>query len=298
MRLRHAALIGAALLSGAWSRALAQSDHYAPLVLLLPSSTRALGLGDSYVTGRDADALFYNPAQLGVARGMSGSVERYRSASTLGSLSSAMQFGSGGAGIGVQFLDYGAVTGRYPSQIRDLGTRGPVTASSVAATVGYAMAFKGARLGFAAKYVEERMENARGSVVAGDIGLAKDLDRITIGLAVQNIGDDIALGSRHASLPQRYTLGMSGGGLPAGPFDIGAAASVSVLRNGFVTPAGGVEAGYTWLDGYTITGRFGFRRTETSAQSGATFGATLSIDRFSLDYANEEHAHRFGVRVR
>ncbi|MEP6689895.1 MAG: hypothetical protein ABJD07_01995 [Gemmatimonadaceae bacterium] len=285
------------------SRARAQSDHFAPLVLLLPASTRAAAFGDAYVAGRDNDVIFYNPAQLGIARGVGASVARYRSASTLGSLSASTALGSGGVGVGVQMLDYGSWPTVYPATAGALTSRGPLVSSSLAATLGAATVFRDTRIGVAGKYVEERIAGARGGVLAADIGLARDIGQVTVGFAAQNLGGAIKTGGHRASLPQRYTFGVGGGGLPVGPFDVAASTSVAVLRNGFVTPAGGVEVSYSWLDGYAVAARFGVRRVETNAQSPLTLGAGASVDRIWLDYAYERYpgagvAHRVGLRIR
>ncbi|MDQ6831534.1 MAG: hypothetical protein M3081_21950 [Gemmatimonadota bacterium] len=305
--LATAALLAALLAAPHLARAAgAQSDHYSPLVLMLPASARAMALGDAYVAARDNDAaLFYNPAQLAIARGMSASVARYRSASTLSSLSGSMAFGPGpgGVGFGVQMLDYGAYSGRFPALARDLTSRGPLPASSLAATLGFATIYRDIRVGFAGKYVEERLPSARTGVLAFDVGLAKDIGQVNVGVSAQNLGEDLVIGQKHAKLPQRYTFGIGGVGLPIGPFDIAASTSVSVLRDGFVTPAGGVELLYSWLDGYTIAGRLGVRRTEDVVQSPITFGGGITVDRVSFDYAFDNFdgpggAHRFGLRIR
>ena len=70
----------------------------------------------------------------------------------------------------------------------------------------------------------------------------------------------------------------------------------------FVTPAGGGEIGYSWLDGYTVALRAGARRPEPGERP-ITAGAGFTMDRLSFDYALESLsgsrvAHRFGLRVR
>src|SRR5213592_2395390 len=42
----------------------AQAPTTPPLVLHMPSSARTAALGNAWVAGRDAEVLFYNPAQL------------------------------------------------------------------------------------------------------------------------------------------------------------------------------------------------------------------------------------------
>jgi len=104
-----------------------------------------------------------------------------------------------------------------------------------------------------------------------------------------------------AQLPLKTTLGAYTA-RPVGQFDLVATAAVSVLRNGFVTPAGGAELGYSWLDGYSIALRAGGRRP-IAGEGGLTAGAGFYVDRLSIDYALEtlsrsRVAHRFGLRVR
>ena len=94
----------------------AQSGRYAPLVLQLPASTRALGMGNAWVAGRDQDVIFYNPSQLAVGTGLGVSLERYRSGSTLGTMSASTPLGGGAIGIGIQMLDYGSAA-LFPSLI-------------------------------------------------------------------------------------------------------------------------------------------------------------------------------------
>lgn len=299
--MKRPVFLALATLLGA-SRVRAQSG-YAPLVLQLPASTRALALGNADVAGRDVDVLFYNPAQLVTARGVGVAVQRYRSASTLQTMSGAIAFGSGGLGIGVQMLDFGVDPGVYPATKASLLRRGPVVASSLAATVGIGTEFKGINVGASGKYVEDRFGNARAGVAALDLGASDDYGPVTIGLAVQNIGPDLQFGGVLAQLPTRVTLGAAGGGRPVGPFDLAASTALSVLRNGRVIPAAGVELGWTWLDGYTLAARAGVRAVDGDAESPVTLGAGISVDRLTLDYSYEmfyggQPSHRVGLRVR
>src|SRR3954470_17531233 len=54
------ALVLAVLATPAW----AQAPPAAPLILQLPATARAMALGDAWVTGRDSEVIFYNPAQI------------------------------------------------------------------------------------------------------------------------------------------------------------------------------------------------------------------------------------------
>ncbi|MDQ6886659.1 MAG: hypothetical protein M3068_05130 [Gemmatimonadota bacterium] len=283
-------------------RARAQSGRYAPLVLQLSASTRALGMGNTWVAGRDQDVIFYNPSQLGVGPGLGVSLERYRSGSTLGTMSASTPLGGGAIGIGIQMLDYGSAT-PFPPPISALASDDSERSSSTAASVGLSTIVHDLRVGIAGKYAEERSSQTRVGRAAVDLGLAQDVWGGTVGLAVQNIGPRLRLGARKVPFPLRTTLGFSRGVLPLGPFDVALSSAISVLRDGRVNPAGGLELSYVPLDGWVVAGRLGARRTETSGESPLTAGASLGLDRLVVDYAWERiaagaGAHRVGVRIR
>src|SRR4051812_46064891 len=84
----------------------AQRDPLAPVVLRLPASTRALGLGNTGVALRDDDVIFYNPAQLVNATGFSAAGEWLSSSSGAGNLSAVTRFNGGGVGVGMRFANY------------------------------------------------------------------------------------------------------------------------------------------------------------------------------------------------
>lgn len=286
----------------------AQSTGVAPLVLRLPASTRALGMGDSYPMASQPESFWYNPALLHWSRGAGISAERYASGATVGVLSSAMSLGADYVGIGAMHLDFRAQGASYPSASDDalgrIGQRGPVVGGSTVASVAYARRLRGMRVGIAGKYVEEQLAGARSGVPAADVGIAIAPSQLQAGLSIQNLGPDLELAGTRAQLPTRLVAGFSGAGLPIGTFfEMGASASVSALRNGRVIPAGGLELSYFPLEGYAFSGRIGGRAPEDRDQRPVTGGVGMTIDRVTLDYAFESlvgvgSGHRIGVRVR
>jgi hypothetical protein len=287
----------------------AQSNDLGPILLRLPSSTRALAMGNVAVAGRDDDVLFYNPAQLVAARGTSLSVGQLSSTARSGALSTVIRFNSGGVALGATMAEFDSPLAAYPIARADLVSGGPVLGSSGSLVVGVAQVIKSLRIGGAAKFVEERIGSTRSSRAVFDAGLGRDFFGYAFGLAVQNIGESFApttppgsefirLGSR---MPLRTTLGAMRGWNTT-TFDFTATAAVSTLRDGFVVPAGGAEMFYSWLSGYTVIVRAGARRPE-KGEGPLTAGAGLTVDRLSLDYAIEtlsgsRVAHRIGLRVR
>ena len=283
----------------------AQAVGFGPIVLQLPASTRAIGFGNAYVGVRDPEAVFYNPAQLGVRPGVAMSVERYGDVGTAGAIASSYVFGPIGFGIGAQFLDFDVADAWYPPGAPNGGRislRGPFTASSLVAATALEMAYKGIRWGVTGKFAEDRVHGGRDGVLLADVGAAKELLSGTFGLTVQNLGNNAKIGGTSVPLPTRATLGYALGGYPLGPVDLAVSTAVSVRRGGRVSPAGGFEIGYLPIEGVSFAGRVGGRLPEKNAESPFTAGASFTFDRLSVDYAFEPYqgkdAHRIGIRIR
>ncbi|HEX3868361.1 MAG TPA: hypothetical protein VHV78_16465, partial [Gemmatimonadaceae bacterium] len=332
-----------AAMAGSPTVAVAQpGGPYTPLILSLPSGARPLAMGNVGVASRDDDVLFYNPAQLAVARGTSGSAERYSSTSAGGTLSSVTRLSNSAFAIGAQVVDYRSPTSafcdsggfggclsqaEFPLDRETSVGPGVAQGLSTEAILGYATTFKSIRVGAAAKYASDELAAVRIQRGSVDVGVAKDLFRFfTLALAVQNIGPSTSLAcSEHSEighddcevqstpapanngiivpvyLPLRTTLGGSFSH-QLGEFDLVSTAAVSVLRANGVSPAGGAELGYSWLDGYDIALRGGLRRP-LPGEAPITAGAGLTMDRLSIDYALEtltgsRVVHRLGFRIR
>ncbi len=287
----------------------AQSNGNAPLVLELPASTRALGLGGVFVlSGSTSEAVLYNPGVINTARGFGVDGQRYRSSGTLGTVSAATTIGSGGLAVGVQILSFGmpgATVVDVPFDARALLQPGPVAASEIVGTIGYGRVIKGFRLGVAAKLLEQRIGSNRDATAAFDIGLVRRVFGITWGIAAQNLGPGLGTGTGgpDVPLPHRLTLAASTSTRPVGPLDLLATAAISRRRDGEFIPAGGIEISWWPIVGRTFTGRIGLRRVPDDGASPVTFRAAFTADNFTIEYALEQFAgpgaaHRFGLRWR
>jgi hypothetical protein len=284
----------------------AQSSKSVPLVLRLPAGARTLALGNAGVAGRDDDVLFYNPAQLVQVRGSTVSAQRFAPGNTTGALSTVFAFAGGGIGIGAQWLGFSTETPIFPYSSATLDSTGTLTASSAAATIGVGKAFKGIRFGLAGKVAQESAPQARSTRSYFDIGLEKDFRQFFgVGLSIQNLSP---FGDARSWEPTRITLGTMAEAalanvLPVSPFlDAALAGQVTVLHDGWVKPAGGIELGFAWIQGYALSLRAGARRPEPGERP-LTLGAAFNADRVRFDYALETRdggnmAHRVGVRVR
>lgn len=281
---------------------LAQADRYAPTVLQLAPTPRSATFGSSAVA-RDIEAIFGNPALLGVAAGTVAGMGRFDAATHL-ALASSASLGRFSVGIGAQHLATSTQQMRLPSGnwSYSLQLGGPVAVSSSVGAFGLSTLFRGNRVGAAVKYVEQRTGTLHDGVPSLDLGVARDVSRYLVGVTVQNIGAGIHFPNSSAQLPLRVAAGVSSYGWAVGPLDLNGSAGVSVLPDGIIRPAFGLEAAYVPMEGYNFAVRGGLRRPEFRAQRPLTLGASAALDRFALEYAWEDwdmgRAHRLALRVR
>ena len=277
------------------------------LNLNLPTSasTRALAMGDANTAGRDDDVIFYGPAQLAIARGTSVAAGRYDPHLSNVTAASTVRLASGGVGIGAQ-----VTTGRNAPACAT-----PENFARSLIAVGAAQTYKRFRVGVTGKYVSRQLGDERSSHRLADVGVARDVSLIdntslAIALAVQNLGAN-AWDAAQLQAPVRGALGFAMGG-PVKALDVVLAAQYAYEQNGthpFFShgrslAGGGMELGYSWLDGYSVSLRAGARTPPPLTDLRRfTAGAGLVLDRLAIDYAAEElvgtrFAHRVGVRLR
>lgn len=265
-----------------------------PVTLLLPVSARLASQGNAGVAARDDYAIFYNPAMIGAASGIGLTVTSWaRNARTV-ALAAGTTVGSVTFGWGVHIADlsepgFGAAYPIAPAALRIAGDAG---ATSTVAVLGGQGTWKRFRIGLAAKYAQDVVPHttsafivapSRGSAFLADIGAAHALWTGTAGLAIQNIGHPYRLGDARYTVPTQAALGWTGSD-QWGPLDLSYTTQVLARRGGWVSPAGGVEVGWSWIEGYAIAGRVGARRPETAAERPVELGASFNADRLSLDY--------------
>jgi hypothetical protein len=304
---RGAALVALLLLPSA---AAAQGTAAtSPLLRRIPAGIRAASWGGAGAAVTDAEAIFHDPAQLASARGVAMGVQRYGAGATLGSVAIALPFAPGGLGVGVQYLDYPspclACSTALPEAEHELARGEGLPASALVASLGFGRTLSGVRVGATAKWVEQRIPEARGGAAAMDVGVGYDAGPVALAVAARNLGGRLAIGipGGDRELPRSATAGAALDRMPLGPLDLEAAADVTVYDGGWVTAGGGVEVGYTPLEGYTYAGRVGVRHVPRGGPSPVTLGVALSRDRLGVEYAFEPMdgpgaVHRIGLRLR
>lgn len=279
-----------------------QADRYAPTVLQLAPTPRAATFGSTTVA-RDIEAIFGNPALVGVAPGAVVGMGRFDDATHL-ALASSTSLGPFSVGIGAQYLAASTQLLTLPSAnwSYSLHLGGHLAVSSTVGAFGLSTLLRGNRVGAAFKYVEQRTGPFEDGVPSLDLGFARDVSRYLVGVTVQNIGAGIHFPNSSAQLPLRVSAGVSSYGWAVGPLDLNGSVGVSVLPDGIVRPAFGLEAAYVPMEGYNFAVRGGIRRPEFRAQRPLTLGGSAAYDRFALEYAWEDwdlgRTHRLALRVR
>jgi hypothetical protein len=284
--------------------AFAQAPDSAPIVLSVPASARVSALGGAWVSGRDQDVLFYNPAQLiGTRQDFSVSLARLGPTSSTGALTSTYTGGkwSFTLGWGLQVLNFKTFAGGpIPYSQASLVTRGDIDAQSSVAAVGGAIVYKSFRIGASAKYASERTTLDRHAWLA-DLGVARSLFGGVAAFSAQNLGRSALDEGSSIKIPRQMLMGWSTT-RPAGPLDLGIYTQVT-KRSGWTSPAAGLEVGYSWIEGYLVTVRAGARRPDVAGAKPMTIGGGLSADRLTVDYGleffdNGHRAHRVTIRWR
>jgi hypothetical protein len=291
------------------STAQPQAPSDGPLVLLLPVSTRAIGLGNASI--RDDYAIFYNPARIAPSTGIGASFGRYGSNGSFGAFASSANVGPLNYGWGVELVQFHArLSSPYPYEPQELVSDGTRPGLSLAAIVGAEYTYKGFNLGVGVKFTEDRLDGIYPSylsspagagpiehdLVLADVGTTHALLGGTAGLAVQNIGDRSSY-----PVPTTTRLGWSRD-VRTKQVDFAFAGDV-IERERWIGGGGGAEVSWGWIEGFSAALRAGARRPETSGQRPVAVGASFNADRLALDYALEffdgnRYAHHVSVRWR
>jgi hypothetical protein len=214
-------------------------------------------------------------------------------------------------GWGVQALGFNVdPAAPYPYATDVLLTRGSANGQSLLLSFGGAMAYKGVRFGGAIKYLSDSATTASGvapSVSIAqhtwlvDVGVSRALWNGTFAFSAQNLGPTTSDDPTRLTTPPQYLAGWSMF-KSAGPLDLGMYAQLT-MRPDWVSPAGGLDVGYSWIEGYNVSVRVGAQRPEADAGKPVSLGAALTADRITVEYAvrffdGGRAAHEVTVRWR
>jgi hypothetical protein len=284
-------------------------------------------MGGAYLGGDDADVLFFNPAALVSARGVSVQGGGYSASASVLSTAGATTLGRWTIGIGaraVRWQELPAQAGFTQNASVDLNTtsvpqfglwRALGRTASAAMSVGVARRLLGFSVGGAVHVGDDFgsrlfVNQSRSGGAFFDLAASKAIGPGAFSVVAQHLGPDPTQDQTTPDLsrvlerraPTRVLVGY---GVPLSPLlahlDLGGNVLVSVERDGFVSTRGGVEAGYAPVDGVSFIGRLGtVRRRETGLA--VTLGAGILVDRVGIDMAFEPDGNnagwRLGMRIR
>lgn len=177
-------------------------------VLKLGGGARPAGMGEAFVgIADDANAVYWNPAGLNQLERTSVSVMHavWFEDISYDWVSYAYPFANGGAfGLGVQYLNYGKIQGTDNTGLENASFK----PYDLATTVAYGGEFYGMSAGISLKYLTSRIKRTA-RAYAGDLGLMHKLldDRLSIGLALQNIGTKLKYIEEGSPLPRNIKVG-------------------------------------------------------------------------------------------
>ncbi|MHB1195063.1 MAG: PorV/PorQ family protein [Longimicrobiales bacterium] len=279
----------------------AQDRGGLPKLLTLPASTRAMALGGAYQpTARHSDGIFYNPALVNGSTGMGVDVQQWGRESSAATASAALPWFGGSVAVGLQTLQLGVGGAAIPDGEDHLFDTGGTAVSERIVIAGYARKLFGVDWGVAGKLAEERVGAARGTATMVDVGAARGLGPVVVGVSAMDLGNRPFDGDDGFATP-RVVLGAGAYGQPVGIFDVGYAAAVTYTEDR-TSVGGGVELGYWPITGRTFVARLGAQSVPSESDASPfTFGFAFWGDDLRLEWAWQDFGggasgtHRFGV---
>ncbi len=296
MRLLSVFVLAALYCAAIPSTAAAQAPLVGPLVLTLPATPRTAALGNAWVAGRNPEVIFYNPAQIvgGGSTAFDVSFMHYGQDANMTTLGSAYAAGKWSATLawGVQYLKFRSdPNAQYPYTADTLLPRGQSKGTSALFVVGGGIQYKGFKIGASGKYAADDVTNASTATgqrpvnftaLVADVGVSRTLWIGTAAMSVQNIGGNPEDDDTTIPMPRQVFAGYSvTRGM--GPLDVALTSQVT-FRDQWKGVGGGVNIGYSWIEGYNVELRAGVRRPETDAAQPFSFGAAFTADRLTVEY--------------
>jgi len=252
--------------------------------LKLGSGARASAMGNAYSgVADDASAVYWNPAGLNQINEKCISVTHsimfediyYDWVSCVSPLK-----GGGVLGIGVQYLSYGKIMGTdlYGNDLSNFRPNDLAVIGSYGFKAGNVM------FGLSGKYISSQIMKSA-VAYAADVGAMYKIsdDRMSFGLAVQNLGGKIKFKEAGDKLPLNIKLG--------GAYKIKenwiVAADANEPVDGKIYFCAGTEYRYNVAEDVSLAGRAGYNTStrDTGGLSGLTGGLGAVFAKYDIDYS-------------
>lgn len=252
--------------------------------LKLGSGARSSAMGGAYsAVSDDPSAIYWNPAGLNQIKERSISVTHsimfedifYDWVSVVKPLA-----GGGAFGVGVQYMSYGKIMETDDTGL-DITNFRP---NDIAVIGSYGFKIKDVMLGISGKYISSKIKNTA-VAYAADAGAMYKLSggKISLGLAVQNIGGEIKFNNEGDKLPLNIKFGVAY--LIKKNWTV--SADVNEPVDGGMYFCGGTEYRYRISKDITLAGRAGYNNSAaaTGGINGLAGGLGADFGKYSIDYS-------------
>jgi len=244
---------------------------------------RATSMGNAYVgVADDSTAIYWNPAGINRIENVSVSVAHNIMFENIfyDWVSGAKKFGFGTLGVGIQYLSYGSI-----DETDDTGLGiGSFKPNDMALSISYGREIKDVSLGLNVKYISEKIKKTA-SAFAFDIGGMYKMmyEKLTLGIAAQNIGTKMKFEDEKESLP----LNIKVGGAYRIKKDWLVAFDINAPYDDETNLGAGLEHALRITKDINVFGRAGYNTSlkNTGGLNGLTAGLGGSYMGYCLDYA-------------
>lgn len=257
---------------------------YTGQFLKLGAGARPAGMGSAFVAiSDDATSVYWNPA--GLARIGDKSL----------SIMHAVWFedifydwfsytyptiDAGTFGFGLQYISYGSII-----NADETGLEGPIFKPyDLAVTVSYGLEISGISSGLSIKCISSKIRTSAMGF-AGDIGAIRKLleGRLSVGLAIQNIGTEMRFLGEAGKIPANIKLG----GAYSVTEDWLLVVDVNMPADNEMNAGFGCEYTYKKTENLIFNARSGFQTIgkDVSGFQGLTLGLGVRYLRYNFDYA-------------
>ncbi len=265
----------------------------AGMTLVEAAGAKPFALGEAFSSVQnDISAMGYNPASLNSLTSSQASFQYQQGMAedSYGEFRLGLPFQKSGLGFSMGLYKGGDTV------LNDGTPTRTVTAQKdMAVSLGYARTLGSMSLGLTGKYISSELaESAKASAMALDMGLQAPLSsRLKMGLALQNMGNQLKYDQKKEDLPLKARAGLSWGFFKSSQLLIDAVYSAKEKE---LNPAAGLEVGFG-----PLALRAGYQAG--SDLQNFSLGTGFLINNLSLDYAfglvqNLDSTHKMSISLR